>query len=151
VDVGHTVPLEYPGAFKLDLFGTEMVEQTTPLAEEHGDEMEFELVQKASSSQIWSSTPARRAELPLWSASAPAENHACRRCPPSPSALPGPSFGRRRTRRGTSTCKARLRTWSFACRASVISFLADHGDWWIPTPTTNNDGRFDSPPRMTLR
>jgi hypothetical protein len=29
---------------------------------------------------------------PSWSASAPVKDHSCRRCPPSPSPLPGPSF-----------------------------------------------------------
>jgi hypothetical protein len=46
VHVGDTVPFEDPGVL-LDLLGTEVVEQTTSLAEEHGYDMELELVEQA--------------------------------------------------------------------------------------------------------
>jgi hypothetical protein len=35
VHVGDTVPLEDPGALELDVLGSEVVEETAPLAEEH--------------------------------------------------------------------------------------------------------------------
>lgn len=47
VHVGDAIPLEDAGALEFDLPGTQVVEQTTPLAEEHGDDIEFELVEKA--------------------------------------------------------------------------------------------------------
>jgi hypothetical protein len=48
--VGDTVlPLEDPGALQLDLLGSETLEQTAPLAEEHRDEMDLELVEEAGS------------------------------------------------------------------------------------------------------
>lgn len=48
VHVGHAVlPLEDPGALQLDLLGSEALEQTAPLAEEHRDDVEFELVEDA--------------------------------------------------------------------------------------------------------
>jgi ketosteroid isomerase-like protein len=37
-DVG--LPLESPGALQLDLLGSQALEQTSPLADEDGDEME---------------------------------------------------------------------------------------------------------------
>jgi hypothetical protein len=49
VHVGDTVlPLEDPGALKLDLFGIEVVEQSATLAEEHRDDMELEFSPAAS-------------------------------------------------------------------------------------------------------
>ena len=46
--VGDAVlPLEDPGALQLDLFGGEALEETAPLAEEHRDDMELELVEDA--------------------------------------------------------------------------------------------------------
>jgi hypothetical protein len=43
--VGDTaLPFEDPGALELDLLGSEAFEQATPLAEEHRDDMELELV-----------------------------------------------------------------------------------------------------------
>jgi hypothetical protein len=42
-------PSEDPGALELDLLGSEAVEQTAPLAEEHRDDMELELVEDAGS------------------------------------------------------------------------------------------------------
>ncbi len=48
VHVGDTVlPLEDPGAPQLDLLGGEALEQKTPLAEEHRDHMELDLVEDA--------------------------------------------------------------------------------------------------------
>src|SRR5207247_5766842 len=47
VQMGHTVPLEDPGALELDVLGSEVVEETAPLAEEHRDEMDLELVEDA--------------------------------------------------------------------------------------------------------
>ena len=47
--VGDTVPLEDPGELQLDLLGGEIVEETAPLAEEHRDEMDLELVEEAGS------------------------------------------------------------------------------------------------------
>src|SRR5215218_7302158 len=48
VHVGDAaLPLEDPGALQLDLLGSEALEQTAPLAEEHRDEMDFELVEDA--------------------------------------------------------------------------------------------------------
>src|SRR4029450_10135728 len=48
VHVGDTVlPLEDPGALQLDLLGSEALEQTAPLAEEHRNDMELELVEDA--------------------------------------------------------------------------------------------------------
>jgi hypothetical protein len=41
--------LEDPGALQLDVLGREVVEETTPLAEEHRDEMDLELVEDAGS------------------------------------------------------------------------------------------------------
>ena len=41
------LPLEDPGALQLDLLGSEALEQTAPLAEEHRDDMELELVEDA--------------------------------------------------------------------------------------------------------
>jgi hypothetical protein len=38
---------EDPGGLQLDLLGSEALEQTAPLAEEHRDEMELELVEDA--------------------------------------------------------------------------------------------------------
>jgi hypothetical protein len=38
-------------------------------------------------------TPGGRPGTPLWSLSAPFKNHSCRRCPPSPRGLSGPSLG----------------------------------------------------------
>ena len=44
--VGDTaLPLEDPGALKLDLLGSEALEQTTPLAEEDRDDVELDLVE----------------------------------------------------------------------------------------------------------
>jgi hypothetical protein len=48
VQVGDTVPLERPGALELDVLGTEVVEETAALAEEHRDEMDLELVEDAA-------------------------------------------------------------------------------------------------------
>ena len=45
--VGDTVPLEDPGALELDVLGTEVVEETAALADEHRDDMQLELVQDA--------------------------------------------------------------------------------------------------------
>jgi hypothetical protein len=43
--VGDTVlPLEDPSALQLDVLGSEVVEEAAPLAEEHRDEMDLELV-----------------------------------------------------------------------------------------------------------
>src|SRR6266566_1157607 len=48
VHVGDTVlPLEDAGALELDLLGSEALEQTAPLAEEHRDDMKLELVEDA--------------------------------------------------------------------------------------------------------
>ena len=47
--VGDTVPLEDPGALQLDVLGSEVVEETAPLAEEHRDEMDLELIEEAGS------------------------------------------------------------------------------------------------------
>src|SRR5947208_13760867 len=48
VHVGDTgLPLEDPGALHFDLLGSEALEQTAPLAEEHRDDMELELVADA--------------------------------------------------------------------------------------------------------
>ena len=41
------LPLEDPGALQLDLLGSEALEQSAPLAEEHRDNMELELVEDA--------------------------------------------------------------------------------------------------------
>ena len=50
VHVGDTgLPLEDTGALQLDVLGTEGVEETAPLAEQHRDEMCFELVEDAGS------------------------------------------------------------------------------------------------------
>jgi hypothetical protein len=49
VQVGDTVALEDPGAFKLDVLGPEVVEKAAPLAEEHRDEMDLEFVEDAGS------------------------------------------------------------------------------------------------------
>jgi hypothetical protein len=50
VQVGDTgLPFEDPGALQLDVLGTEMVEETAPLAQERRDDMEFELVEDAGS------------------------------------------------------------------------------------------------------
>src|SRR5919109_1861101 len=47
VHVGDTaLALEDPGALELDLLGSEALEQTAPLAEEHGDDMELHLVEE---------------------------------------------------------------------------------------------------------
>ena len=48
VHVGDAaLPLEDPGALQLDVLGIEVVEETAPLAEEHRDEMDLELVEDA--------------------------------------------------------------------------------------------------------
>jgi hypothetical protein len=48
VHVGDAaLPLEDLGALQLDLLGSEALEQTAPLAEEHRDDMELELVEDA--------------------------------------------------------------------------------------------------------
>src|SRR5919198_1938055 len=48
VDVRHPVlALEKPGALQLDLLGGQVVKQAPPLAEEHGDDVELELVEDA--------------------------------------------------------------------------------------------------------
>jgi hypothetical protein len=48
VHVGNAaLSREDPGALQLDLLGSEALEQTAPLAEEHGDEMDLELVEDA--------------------------------------------------------------------------------------------------------
>jgi response regulator RpfG family c-di-GMP phosphodiesterase len=49
VQMGDTVPLEDPGALELDVLGTEVVEKTAPLPEEHRDEMDLELVEDTGS------------------------------------------------------------------------------------------------------
>src|SRR5215218_3562374 len=50
VHVGDAVlPLEDPGALQLDLLGSEALEQTAPLAEEHRDDMELDLVEDTGS------------------------------------------------------------------------------------------------------
>ncbi len=41
--------LEDPGALQLDVLGSEAVEQAAPLAEEHWDDVELELVEDAGS------------------------------------------------------------------------------------------------------
>ena len=46
--VGDTAfALENPGALELDLLGGKALEQTSPLAEEHRDDVELELVENA--------------------------------------------------------------------------------------------------------
>jgi hypothetical protein len=46
--VGDTaLPLENPGALKLDLPGGQALEQTAPFAEEHRNDVELELVENA--------------------------------------------------------------------------------------------------------
>src|SRR5215217_5362450 len=48
VHVGDpALSLEDPGALELDLLGSKALEQPTPLAEEHRDDMELELVEDA--------------------------------------------------------------------------------------------------------
>ena len=47
--MGGAVALEDAGALQLDLLGIEVVEEATPLAEEHRDDMELELVEHAGS------------------------------------------------------------------------------------------------------
>jgi hypothetical protein len=48
VHVGHTgLALEDSGALELDLLGTESLEQAAPLAEEHRDDVELDLVEDA--------------------------------------------------------------------------------------------------------
>jgi hypothetical protein len=50
VHVGDTaLSLADPGALQLDVLGSEAVEQTAPLAEEHWDDMKLELVEHAGS------------------------------------------------------------------------------------------------------
>ena len=46
--VGGTGPFEDPGALQLDVLGTEVVEETAALAEEHLDEVDLDLVEEAS-------------------------------------------------------------------------------------------------------
>ena len=41
------LPLEGPDALQLDLLGRKALEETTPLAEEHRDDMELELIEDA--------------------------------------------------------------------------------------------------------
>ena len=41
--------LQYPGAFELDVLGSEVVEQPSPLAEEHRDDVELDLIKDAGS------------------------------------------------------------------------------------------------------
>lgn len=43
-------PFDVPGALQLDVLGTALVEETAPLAEEHRDEMDLELVEDAAAS-----------------------------------------------------------------------------------------------------
>ena len=48
VHVGDTgLPLEHPGTLELDLLWSEALEQTAPLAEEHRDDVQLELVEDA--------------------------------------------------------------------------------------------------------
>ena len=47
VHMGDTVSLEDAGALELDVLGIEVVEEAAPLAEEHRDEMDLELVEHA--------------------------------------------------------------------------------------------------------
>jgi hypothetical protein len=47
VQVRDTVGFEHTGALQLDVLGSEVVEETAPLAEEHRDEMDLELVEDA--------------------------------------------------------------------------------------------------------
>ncbi len=47
--MGDTIPLEDPGALEPDVLGIKAVEETAPLAEEHRDEMDLELVEDAGS------------------------------------------------------------------------------------------------------
>jgi hypothetical protein len=49
VNVGDTgLSLEDSGPLQLDLFGSEVLKQTAPMAEEHRDDMQLELVEGAS-------------------------------------------------------------------------------------------------------
>ena len=51
MQVGDTgLPLEDPGALQLEVLGTEVVEEPAPLAEEHRDEMDLELVETPAAS-----------------------------------------------------------------------------------------------------
>jgi hypothetical protein len=53
VQVGDAgLPLQDPGALQLDVLGAEALEQTAPLAKEHRDEMELELVQDAGGESV---------------------------------------------------------------------------------------------------
>ena len=57
--VGDTVlPLEDPGELQLDVLGSEVVEEAAPLAEEHRDEMDLELVEDAGSERELCAVPA---------------------------------------------------------------------------------------------
>ena len=48
MQVGDAVlPLEDPGPLKLDLLGSKALEQAAPLAEQHRDEVQLQLVQDA--------------------------------------------------------------------------------------------------------
>src|SRR5215203_2142464 len=49
VKVGDTVALEDPGALKLDVLGSEVVEKAAPSAEEQRDQMDLEFVEDAGS------------------------------------------------------------------------------------------------------
>ena len=56
------LPFEDPGALQLDELGTEALEQTAPLAEQHRDDVELDLVEDAGGecelrgSPPWTST-----------------------------------------------------------------------------------------------
>jgi len=50
VQVGDAVALEHAGVLELDVLWSEIVEEPAPLAEEHGNEMDLELVQQAAAS-----------------------------------------------------------------------------------------------------
>jgi hypothetical protein len=52
VRVGDTVPFEDAGALELDVLGSEVVEETAPLAEDHGDETDLELVEETRRASV---------------------------------------------------------------------------------------------------
>jgi hypothetical protein len=122
VHVGHAaLAVEDPRAVELDLLGTEVVEETPPLSEEHRHHVELELVEYAGGERELRSPPQPpagsnvprpattapvgmnspttrpftppRSEMSLWLESAPGSAHSCSRWPPSPSPLSGRSLG----------------------------------------------------------
>ena len=77
--------------------------------------------------------------------------HSCRRCPPSPSPLPGPSFGPATNPSRTRTCRERLPTRGLLSWSVVLAPMSPAStETFIPRPSAQG-GRMRSASRLDAR